>query len=216
MSAGLRLAVILLALSLLAAIAIVGCAGIGAKHAPLSTVPDSLDAESKGEAYESMTAAYPKDAELYFTLGNSYYDQAIPDMAEQNFLKAIALDPNMTKARVNLAMLLAESGEADSAKTMLGEVLKREPKNSKALVDLGMIYYNAKDIDTAVKYYSKALAIDPRNAEAHYDLGLAFAETGVLLEAIREFRAVLDIESEGDTAQRARLALERAEGAIAK
>jgi hypothetical protein len=49
------------------------------------------------------------------------------------------------------------------------------------------------------------------NAEAHYNLGLAFAESGLLLEAIREWRTVLDIAEEGETADRARMSLERAE-----
>jgi cytochrome c-type biogenesis protein CcmH/NrfG len=216
MLTGSRLVAACLLLSLIVTLAIVGCAGFGPKRAPLASIPDSLDVESKAEALEGMVKQYPKDAEVLYTLGNTYYDQAIPDLARQNYEKAIALDPKMNKARVNLAMLIAESGEPDSAKVMLEDVAKRDPKDTKALVNLGMLYYNTKDFDTAVKYYVKAIAIEPKNAEAHYNLGVAFAESGLLLEAIREWRTVLELVNEGDTAQRARLALERAEGAITK
>ncbi|HVP57221.1 MAG TPA: tetratricopeptide repeat protein [bacterium] len=216
MSTGSRLLVASIVLGFVLALAIVGCATFGPKRAPLATVPDTLDAEAKAEAFEQMAKTYPEDAELFFTLGNVYYDQAIPDLAKQNYEKAISLDHKMDKARVNLAMVIAESGDPDSAKVILEDVVKRDPKNSKALVDLGMIYYDAKDVDTAVKYYSKALAINPRDPEAHYDLGMAFAESGLLLEAVKEFRAVLDIQKEGDTAQRAQLALERVEGTLKK
>jgi tetratricopeptide (TPR) repeat protein len=113
-------------------------------------------------------------------------------------------------------MLVAESGESDSAKVILEDVIKRNPRDVRALVNLGMIYYNAKDADTAVKYYTRALAVDPQSLEGHYNLGMAFAESGLLLEAIREFRAVLAVQEEGDIAQRARLALERTEATLGK
>jgi tetratricopeptide (TPR) repeat protein len=212
MSTGSRLLVACIVLGFLLALAIVGCATFGPKRAPLATVPDTLDAESRAEALEEMVKTYPEDAELFFTLGNIYYDQAIPDLSRQNYEKAISLDRKMEKARVNLAMVIAESGEPDSAKTILEDVIRRDPRNVKAIVDLGVIHYDTKDIDKAVKYYSRALALDPKNLEAHYNLGMAFAESGLLLEAIREFRAVTDVQPEGDLAQRARLALERAEG----
>jgi tetratricopeptide (TPR) repeat protein len=216
MSIGSRLLLACVGLSFLAALAIVGCATFGPKRAPLAAVPDTLDAEGRAEALEGMTAAYPEDAELYFALGNAYYDQAVPDLARQNYEKAIGLNPKMDKARVNMAMLIAESGEPDSAKVILQGVLTRDPRDVKALIDLGMINYNAKDVDTAVKYYTRALAIEPANLEGHYNLGMAFAESGLLLEAIREFRTVLDAADEGDMAQRARLALERTEATLTK
>jgi tetratricopeptide (TPR) repeat protein len=216
MSTGSRLLVACIAVGFLLALAIVGCATFGPKRAPLAAVSDTLDAESRTEALEQMATTYPNDAELFFALGNVYYDQAIPDLALQNYEKAISLDRKMDKARVNLAMVMHDSGEPDSARTILEDVLKRDPKNVKALVDLGVIYYDTKDVDAAVKYYSKALAVDPKNPEAHYNLGMAFAESGLLLEAIREFRAVTDIQPEGDMAQRARLALERTEGTLQK
>ena len=219
MSIGSRLLVACVCLSFLAALAIAGCATFGPKRAPLATVADTLDAEARAEVLEGMTVGYPEDAELFFALGNTYYDQAIPDLARQNYEKAIELDPKMDKARVNMAMLVAESGEpngADSAKVMLNDVIRRNPRDVKALINLGMIHYTAKDVDTAVKYYARALAVDPANLEGHYNLGMAFAESGLLLEAIREFRAVLDIVDEGDMAQRARLALERTESTLTK
>jgi len=216
MAAGSRLLVASIIVSFFVALALVGCAAFGPKRAPLAAVPDTLDFDSRTVALEAMTTDYPEDAELFFALGNVYYDQVVPDQARQNFEKAIALDPKMEKARVNLAMLIAESGEADSAKTILEGVVARDPKNAKALVNLGVIFYEAKDVDTAVKYYSKALAVEPGNLEGHYNLGMAFAESGLVLEAIREFRTVLEASAEGDMAQRAQVALDRAEGVLTK
>lgn len=204
----------LAALALYAALS--GCAATSAKRAPVASLPDSMDVDLKTAALEKMALEYPEDPEIFFTLGNTYYDQAVPDLARTNYEKAIALDPKMTKAHVNLAMLIAEVGEPDSARIILENVLKTNPGDPRALTDLGTIYYSLKDVDTAVKYYTAAIHSDPNNAEAHYNLGMAFAETGLVLEAIREWRLVLDLVSEGDVADRARLALERADAVLAK
>ena len=213
---GLRLIAVFIVLALAVYITLSGCASFGPKRAPLASLPDSTDADTMTQALEAMALDYPEDANVFFVLGNTYYDQAIPDQARQNYEKAIALDPNMSKARVNLAMLLAETGESDSARVMLEGVVKNDPKDSRALTNLGMLCYNLKDVDTAVKYYSMAIQADPKNPEAHYNLGVAFGEAGLVLEAMREWNTVLELVTEGDTAQRARLALERADGVLAK
>ena len=193
-----------------------GCAATGPRRAPVASLPDSMDVDLRMAELEKMALEYPDDPEIFFILGNEYYDQAVPDLAKANYEKAIALDPEMVKARVNLAMLVAEVGEPDSARIMLEDVLRTNPGDPRALTDLGTIYYNLKDVDTAVKYYTAALEFDPNNAEAHYNLGMAFAESGLVLEAIREWRLVLELVSEGDTADRARLSLERADAVLAK
>ena len=46
--------------------------------------------------------------------------------------------------------------------------------------------------------------------------GLAFAESGLLVEAMREWREVLDLEPEGELAERTRVSLERVEKMLAK
>lgn len=193
-----------------------GCAATGPRRAPVASLPDSMDIDLRTAELEKMALEYPDDPEIFYILGNEYYDQAVPDLAKANYEKALALDPKMAKARVNLAMLVAEVGEPDSARIMLEDVLRTNPGDPRALTDLGTIYYNLKDVDTAVKYYTAALESDPNNAEAHYNLGMAFAESGLVLEAIREWRLVLELVSEGDTADRARLALERADAVLAK
>jgi len=205
---------LLAALGLYAALS--GCATLGPKRAPLDALPDSMDVDLRTAELEKMALAYPEDPEIFFTLGNTYYDQAVPDQARVNYEKAVALDSKMVKAHVNLAMLMAETGEPDSARVMLEKVLETAPGDSRALTNLGMIYYNLKDVDTAVKYYTEAIKSDPANPEAHYNLGVAFAETGLVLEAIREWRLVLELVREGDTAERAKLAMERAEAVLVK
>ena len=216
MLSGLRLAAVLILVAVAAYVAFSGCATMGPKRAPIASLSDTLDVQTRTDTLVAFSEKYPKDPEVFFELGNEYYDQADAPDARANYEKALSLDPEMTKARVNLAMLVAEAGEPDSALMMLDAVIKEHPKDSRALTNLGMIYFNQKDYDTAVKYYAQAIAVDPKNAEAHYNLGVAFAETGLLLEALKEWNTVLEITPEGDTAQRAQLGIERVEGSLTK
>ena len=193
-----------------------GCAGRAVKRAPIDSVPAGLEPDLRIEMLEEMTEEHPDDANLFFEIGNLYYDEAMPSEAKCSYEKALAIDPKMNSARVNLAMLLAESGEIDSAKVLLEEAIAVDPKDAKAYNNLGTIHYTEKDIDRAVKYYTKGIELEPTNVEARYNLGLAFAESGLLLEAIREWRAVLEIEEESETAQRARLSLDRVERTLKK
>ena len=191
-------------------VVVIGCAA-HVKRAPIESIPEDTDPDARVELLEEMTLKYPDDANLYFEIGNHYYDEVMPVEARTNYEHALELDPDMNKARVNLAMLLVESDEVDSAKALLEEAIRREPKDAKAYNNLGMVYYADLDVERAVRNFEHALEIEPDNQEAHYNLGLAFAESGLLLEAIREWRAVLEISEEGDTADRARMSLERAE-----
>jgi tetratricopeptide (TPR) repeat protein len=191
-------------------VVVIGCAAQG-RRAPIHLIPEDTEPEARVELLEEMTLKYPDDANLYFEIGNHYYDQVMPVEARTNYERALDLDPDFNKARVNLAMLLVESDEVDSAKTLLKEAIRREPKDAKAYNNLGMVHYSELEVEKAVGYFKRALQIEPLNAEAHYNLGLAFAESGLVLEAIREWRVVLEVVEEGETADRARMSLERAE-----
>ncbi len=190
---------------------VLSCGRFMVKRAPLDEIPEDMETQDKIDLLEKMTQEYPKDPMLFYTLGNLYYDDALPSLARSRYETALKLDPKMNKARVNLAMVLAELDEPDSALILLEEALKIDPCDTKAFTNIGVIYYSRRDFDHAVKNFTKAIECDPNNIEAHYNLGLAFAESGLLLEAIREWETVLDLEEEGEIAQRTRLSLERVE-----
>jgi tetratricopeptide (TPR) repeat protein len=209
-----RLWLILAGVSLLALIT--GCGAPAVQRAPVDSVTRDLDPDTRIDMLEQMALNYPDDANVYYELGNIFYDQIMPNEARLNYEKALKLDPELNPARVNLAMLLAESDETDSAKVLLREAVEVDPMDAKAYTNLGVVYYTEMDVDTAVKYFSKALEVDPDNLEAHYNLGLAFAESGLLVEAISEWRRVVELDETSETAERARLSLDRAERDLKK
>jgi tetratricopeptide (TPR) repeat protein len=201
---------------LVATIALVLGCGRRVKRAPVDTVDETLDNELKIAQLEEMAREFPEDENVYFALGNVYYDDAMPLEARTSYERALELNPRFNKARINLAMLYAETADPDTALVLLEEAIRIDPDDPKAQNNIGMIYYSKGDVERAVKAYTRTIEIDPDNAEARYNLGLAFAETGLLLEAMREWRYVLEIEPEGELADRTRVSLERVEKLIAK
>ena len=209
---------LLIVVSILISALVVGCAGRHVKRiqrAPIDTIPEDAELEAKIEMLEEMAATYPEDGYVYYEIGNLYYQELMPGEAIANYERALEVDPGLNKARVNMAMVLAESDAADSAKALLTEAIRIDPDDGKAYNNLGMIYYTELDVNTAVKYFKKALELDAESLEARYNLGLAFAEKGLLLESIREWRRILEIGEEtgedNETVERARFSLERAE-----
>lgn len=196
---------------ILVSLLVTGCSIAGVKRAPVDKLPSDLTSEERIEAIEGMKEKYPNDPYLYLTLGKLYYNEFLAPEAKQNFEKALAIDPKLNEARVYLATLHMETGETDSAKTLLEEALKISPKDTKALTKMGVLYYSNKDVAKAVTYFDRAIKLDPKCVEAHYNLGLAFAESGLLSEAINEWRKVLEIAPDGETADQARMALDRVE-----
>ena len=194
---------------------ILGC-GARVKRAPLGTIETDLDAERRITELEKMAAEYPEDENVYFALGNAFYDQAMPLEARTNYDKALELNPGFNKARINLAMLYAETAAPDTALIILEEALRIDPSDPKAYNNLGMVHYSLGNNDRAVKAYTKAIEFDPDNVEARYNLGLAFAETGLLMEAVREWRVVLELEPEGEMAERTRVSLDKVEKLLAR
>lgn len=204
----------LILLASVLALFLASCGPRGVKRAPLGTIPEDAEPEDKIEMLEEMGHEYPEDALVYYELGNIYSDQLLAVDAMESYERALSIDPKLNKARVNLAMMLAESDEVDSAKVLLEEAIRIDPNDAKAYNNLGMIYYTDLDVNTAVDYFEKALEVAPGNVEAHYNLGLAFAETGLLLEAIREWNLVVETGGDSETVQRARLSLDRAQKEI--
>ena len=58
-----------------------GCGGRAVKRAPVDTVPRDLELDVRIEMLEEMAINYPDDPNLYYQLGNLFYEAAMPNDA---------------------------------------------------------------------------------------------------------------------------------------
>ena len=131
--------------------------------------------ESLAEAHTSLGAcltANPKDLAA----------------AEDQYKRAIELNPNYATARQWYGELLRVTGRSEEALVQLKRAQELEPLSPIMNASLGMSYYYARQYDLVIEQNRKALELDPNFTPAHFGLGLAFEQKGMYEAAIAEFR----------------------------
>lgn len=115
--------------------------------------------------------------------GVAAYKSAKFDTAIRYFERAVELDPNLTNARLYLAVAHRSrfvpgidtednNREAQAAIDSFNDVLQRNPKDINALKNLASLYFDMKKFDLAKDYHRKVLALDPNDPEEHYSIGV--------------------------------------------
>jgi len=135
-----------------------------------------------------------KNASLYVTRGDLYFQIHNFDSAVEDFTTAIKLDDSLDAAWFGRGMANGRLGYIDEGIADLSVFIKRNPNDSKALTKRGVRYLWKGDKPNAQKDLQKAIKIDPQNAEAHDDLGVVLAQQGNYKQAITHFRKTVSID----------------------
>jgi TolB-like protein/Flp pilus assembly protein TadD len=148
--------------------------------------------EANAKAKAAALKALELDGELakaHVALGevNLFYDWDWP-AAEENFKRAIALEPNEPRAHQAYAVGLACLGRFDEAMRVIQRARELDPVSLEVNTSLAMILYFARRYDQAISEAREALELDPNAPVAHRFLGKASVERGLYDEAIAAFR----------------------------
>ena len=99
---------------------------------------------------------------------------------------ALELDPSLTDARRDLAMVCVETGDMNEAKNHLIEVLKLNPNDAWALVILANNYVREdEDFETAKRFLRRALELKPDDPWAMNSLAAVLTQTGDAEEGMK-------------------------------
>ncbi len=150
-------------MSVLAVLALAGCAGGGVSKAPVA---------QQAEAGDAMSPEIPAQA---LTL----YEQAAASMASGDFVDAelrfkefLLQYPQYPGAHVNLAIIHANNENNAAARSALDAALALNPNHAAALNQLGMLLRRNGKFLEAEAAYLKAVTVSPDYALAHYILGV--------------------------------------------
>lgn len=108
--------------------------------------------------------------------------------AEQNFKRAIELNPNFAGAHTLYADLLSQMGRTDEALSEIRKAQELDPLRVGLIGNEGNILYYARRYDEAVAKMQDGLKPEPENAPARIYLGRAYTAAGQYAKAIREFQ----------------------------
>lgn len=105
----------------------------------------------------------------YFTnLGNALMDQGSVGKALSTFKEALALDPEQTEARNNLAVALRKLGRLDEAEAAFSGL---GGAGAQVIYNRGNLLLDQGRLDEAEAAYRSALEIDPEHANSNNNLG---------------------------------------------
>jgi tetratricopeptide (TPR) repeat protein len=123
------------------------------------------------------------EGQYHFRLGVIDEKEQHAEDAAREYRAALALDPSLGKAEVNLGTLLARQGRLDEARTRLEQGVSLDPLSAVGLVNLGQVYQLSGRPDDALAAFRRALEVDPGSVSARESAADLVYERGEIAEA---------------------------------
>jgi len=139
-------------------------------------------ADAPGDA--APAAERRLSAEEWYEIGCEL-EMSAPDRARDAYEHALALDPLMADAHVNLGRVLHVAGERGRAEPHYRQAVKLDPDDPTPHFNLGVLFEEVGRKEEAVLAYRQAIVRDPDFADAHCNLGLLLESLGRRQEALR-------------------------------
>ncbi len=164
------------------------------------------------EAFPRAKAAAIKALEIDDTLAEAHNSLAGVQLfydwdwrsAEQEFQRAMELNPNYATAHHWHAHCLVTVGRLEEAFAEMRRALELDPLSLIINAEMGWMFYVAHQYDRAIEQYRKSLELDRNFVLAHLYLGLAYAQETMYEKAIHAFQEATML-SGGSTAMVAAL-----------
>ena len=112
-----------------------------------------------------------------------------PEAARDAYREALALDPGLIDACVNLGRLAHEAGDTREAGRLYHLALERSPEDAIVHFNLALVLEDQRAPERALAHYQRALAIDPDFADAHFNLAGLCEQLGREAQALRHYHA---------------------------
>ena len=155
---------------------------------------DAKDYSAAQTDYKKYLAQKSDDASAHFDLGYVYTAQQETEKAIKQYREAIALDPKMLQAHLNLGMsLLAENPK--EAIAPLEKAVELDYSLERGHYALGLAEERAGDSAAAEKELTVAVKLDPDDAGAHAALARVLLNEKKASAAETQFRESLRLKS---------------------
>jgi TolB-like protein/DNA-binding winged helix-turn-helix (wHTH) protein len=169
-------------------------AGLADAYALLGSSPN--DALPPNEAMPKAKAAAHKALQLDDGLAEAHASLAYVSMvydwdwstAEEEFHRAIDLNPNYATAHEWYAELLAARGRQSEALEEMKRARDADPLLVLMHTAVAETLYYSRHYDEVIAQCRETLELDPNYALAHFHLGRAYVANGMYPEAIAEYR----------------------------
>ena len=140
------------------------------------------------------------DAQGWYYLGRTKYNESRPEEAIRAFLRCLELDPKNVKAQYNLGLSYEGLGRLEEAFAAYrqaiafqAQALNQDPG---PMIELGRLLLEHDQPEEAVSYLVQAVAVGPQESRAHEELGRAYSRLNRLVEAASELEKAVALSPE--------------------
>ena len=154
---------------------------------------DRNDFEAAIVPLQKFLAQKDDFAYAHFQLAYVYTALKRSPEAQAEYQKAMALDPKMPEAPLNLGILLLEK-DPSAAIAPLQKAVDLLPTQSRPRFLLGVAQESSGNFKDAAQSYEAALRLDPKDAQASIHLGNLYLRQNRPADAEQKFRATLEAD----------------------
>jgi predicted TPR repeat methyltransferase len=116
------------------------------------------------------------------------------DEAEQEYCKALTLDPSYVRAHSNLGSILQTTGRIAEATAHFVHAFKISPSDAAVVFNLARALSAQDRFKEAAFLYRKTISLKPDSANAHFGLALTLTDLGEYAEAELNYQRALEID----------------------
>lgn len=119
----------------------------------------------------------PDDAEAWYLLGRTKYNENAFTAAVSSFERSLALRPKNVEAENNLGLAWQGLNSADKARDAFQTAIDWQgaiPTDPQPFLNLGTMFADASDFDQALPHLLKAAALSSENPKVHEELGRVY------------------------------------------
>jgi tetratricopeptide (TPR) repeat protein len=129
--------------------------------------------------------------EIQNDLGLAYHSMGLQQQAVKAFERALALEPRLTPAAINLSNIYSAQGRTEDATNVLSQAIASNPNDATAHNNLATLFSMESKWGAASYHFQKAIALNPGMASAHYGMGTVLMNTKSYAPAARSFKQAL-------------------------
>jgi tetratricopeptide (TPR) repeat protein len=140
--------------------------------------------------FQRLLDEYPQSAFAHVLKGRTLNSEG-KLQAVQEYLAAIAADPNLPEVHIALADVYLSNSRIEDALAECRKELELNTNSSAAKVRIGRIYVQMREAEKGIPYLEEALKADPDDANARVDLARGMELRGETDKAIAEYERAL-------------------------
>jgi tetratricopeptide (TPR) repeat protein len=140
------------------------------------------DAENAIKTYKRTISLNTTNDELHIKLGNLYYAKERYQEAQNEYEKAVELNP-ITQSHYSLGQAYLETGKYLDAETQFAKVHRLDPKSPNGRYGIGLAYSKQERYEDAVRMFKDAIGRKKDFYDAYAEMGYAYADLGQMDEA---------------------------------